>query len=103
MTKIDSISHIPPIDGARMRQAAADTPRSSAPAQATAGPSGVAARAASAGTGEWLMNARAALESVPRVDAVKVTRLKAMLANGELAFDSERVADCILDRHGISR
>ncbi|WP_353190668.1 flagellar biosynthesis anti-sigma factor FlgM [Pandoraea pnomenusa] len=99
MTKIDSISYIPPIDGAHLRRAAAGTPGPSTPVNASSG----AVRVASEGTGEWLMNARAAIESVPRVDAVNVARLKAMLANGELAFDGERVADCILDRHGMSR
>lgn len=100
MTKIDSISSIAPIDGAPVRRTAAEGPR---PSMSSAALAGRPARTAPQGAGEWLMNARAAIESVPRVDAVKVARLKAMLANGDLPFDGERVADCILDRHGMVR
>ena len=98
MPKIDSIANVMPIDMARMRLAAADARPSSKP-PAPAG----AARAVVADASEWLANAQAAVESVPRIDAGKIARIRALLASGELAFDSERVASRILNHHGMLR
>jgi negative regulator of flagellin synthesis FlgM len=98
MPKIDSIAYVTPIDAARLRLAAGQT-KVPAKGAAAAG----AARAVSADASEWLTSARAAVESVPRIDAGKVARIKAMLANGELSFDSERVANGILAHHGMLR
>jgi len=98
MTKIDSIANVTPIDAARMRLTASETQGLAKPSTAVGG-----ARAMPADAFDWLASARAAVESVPRVDAGKVARVKAMLANGELAFDSERVANAILGHHGMLR
>ena len=98
MPKIDSIANVTPIDAARMRLTAAQT----TPQAKTAVADG-AVRATPASAGEWIAGTRAAIEAVPRIDAAKVARIKAMLASGELAFDSERVANGILAHHGMLR
>ncbi|MEF3067201.1 flagellar biosynthesis anti-sigma factor FlgM [Pandoraea apista] len=99
MPKIDSIANVAPIDAARLRLTAGQTQPRAKPTAAM----GSTPRAVPANAGEWLASARAAVESVPRVDAAKVARIKAMLASGELAFDSERVANGILTHHGMLR
>ncbi|VVD71383.1 flagellar biosynthesis anti-sigma factor FlgM [Pandoraea horticolens] len=98
MPKIDSIANVTPIDATRPRLTAGQNKGQAATPAATG-----AAHAVPAGASEWLASARAVVESAPRIDASKVARIKAMLASGELTFDSERVANGILSHHGMLR
>lgn len=98
MPKIDAMPHVMPIDATRRRLTSAEARMPS-----TGGVSAGMARAVPADAGDWLASAHAAVESVPRIDAVKVARIKAMLARGELTFDSERVASRMLSHHGMLR
>ncbi|VVE10204.1 flagellar biosynthesis anti-sigma factor FlgM [Pandoraea eparura] len=98
MPKIDAMPHVMPIDATRWRLTSAE-----ARMPLTGGVSAGAARTVPADASDWLASAQAAVESVPRIDAVKVARIKAMLARGELTFDSERVASRMLSHHGMLR
>lgn len=98
MPKIDAMPQVMPIDAARRRLTSAEA-RMPSPGVVSAG----AAPTVPADASDWLASAQAAVESVPRIDAGKVARIKAMLARGELAFDSERVASRMLSHHGMLR
>ncbi|QHE91279.1 flagellar biosynthesis anti-sigma factor FlgM [Pandoraea fibrosis] len=98
MPKIDSIANVTPIDAARMRLTAGQS-KPQAKANAAEG----AVRAMPTSASEWIAGTRAAIDAIPRIDTAKVARIKAMLASGELAFDSERVANGILAHHGMLR